>query len=169
MNEDEIELLKEKMCTKICQLTRVVYLLNNKYLDSQAMITAIQNSYETEIQNISREANEVIAKSKKTIESLKSTTQYEDKLKIIKTEYEEKFQNLQKNWENFQKESLEKEKKITFEYQEKYNSMVEELNKLKKMTKEKIKDFNKKCNDEINDKNKYLKEIENITKKKNRN
>ena len=74
MNEDELELFKEKMCTKICQLTRVVYLLNNKYLDSQAMIDAIKDSYETEIQNVTREANLVIGKLKKQIEELKCYT-----------------------------------------------------------------------------------------------
>ena len=31
-NSDE-EILIDKMSTKICQLTRVVYLLNNKYLE----------------------------------------------------------------------------------------------------------------------------------------
>ena len=54
---DEKDLLIEKMETKICQLTRVVFHLNNKYLDSQATIESIAISYDKEMDNLVREAN----------------------------------------------------------------------------------------------------------------
>ena len=59
---DDKDLLIEKMETKICQLTRVVFHLNNKYLDSQATIESIALSYDKEIENIVRESNLAIKK-----------------------------------------------------------------------------------------------------------
>ena len=44
MSTSEEDILLEKMSTKICQLTRVVYLLNNKYLDAQSNIESIKPS-----------------------------------------------------------------------------------------------------------------------------
>ena len=46
MSSTEEDILLEKMSTKICQLTRVVYLLNNKYLDAQSNIEAIKTRIE---------------------------------------------------------------------------------------------------------------------------
>jgi hypothetical protein len=39
--DDATQLLIEKLETKICQLTRVVYIINNKYLNTQATIESI--------------------------------------------------------------------------------------------------------------------------------
>ena len=58
MSTSEEDILLEKMSTKICQLTRVVYLLNNKYLDAQSNIEAIRTTYDNEITSIVRQARD---------------------------------------------------------------------------------------------------------------
>ncbi len=165
MNEDELELFKEKMCTKICQLTRVVYLLNNKYLDSQAMIDAIKDSYETEIQNVTREANLVIGKLKKQIEELQKTDKVKEEIEILSKQYEDNIKLLREKLLKAQSESLENEKKLTLAHQAKVTYMVDEINKLKKSTKDKIKEMNQKYNDNVNDNNKTKLEMESIKQK----
>ena len=74
---DEKDILIEKMETKICQLTRVVFHLNNKYLDSQATIDSIVITYDKEIDYETFTARVKIYKDQKKAEKA------EDKNKII--------------------------------------------------------------------------------------
>ena len=69
MSTSEEDILLEKMSTKICQLTRVVYLLNNKYLDAQSNIEAIRTTYDNEITSIVRQANDYSKDLKKKIDT----------------------------------------------------------------------------------------------------
>lgn len=152
MNEDEIELLKEKMCTKICQLTRVVYLLNNKYLDSQCMVNAIKESYEEEIGNLAREANEAIIQIKKKFEEQNNSAYWESKLETLTQSYENKFKEINEKFLQYKEIADQKETKLKDEYEKKYNEMIEELKKIKNNAEEKINQL-KKQNEK--DKNEY--------------
>ena len=103
MNADEFELLKEKMFTKITQLTRVVYLLNNKYLDSQNVLECLKQSYEDEIDNVVREANIAITSLQSEIKKLHSSNEFEDKLASITNKYADKFNSLRTEFENYKR------------------------------------------------------------------
>ena len=81
MSTSEEDILLEKMSTKICQLTRVVYLLNNKYLDAQSNIEAIRTTYDNEITSIVRQANDYSKDLKKKIENLESQSNIEEDFK----------------------------------------------------------------------------------------
>ena len=87
------ERLKDDFTTKILQLTRLVFIMNERNEENQALIDAIVDSYEEEqlimIENFLKEINHLKAKIKK----MNST--YEEKYQKFKTEikktYEIKF------------------------------------------------------------------------------
>lgn len=70
MYEEEAKI--EKMNEKICQLTRVIYLLHSKNSDSQSTIESIISSYDEEINNIVQEANNALSILKDKIKHLES-------------------------------------------------------------------------------------------------
>ena len=72
-----------RMCKKISQLTRVIYLLNTRNDESDSLIKSILKSYDSELENFRKEANEVI-KIKLKIEKSKETSLYDNKIKDIK-------------------------------------------------------------------------------------
>ena len=74
MSSTEEDILLEKMSTKICQLTRVVYLLNNKYLDAQSNIEAIKETYDNELTSIVRQSNDYSTKLQEKIKNLEKLT-----------------------------------------------------------------------------------------------
>ena len=111
MASSDEEILIDKMSTKICQLTRVVYLLNNKYLDAQSNIESIRTTYDKELESIVRQANDYTKTLKKKIEELEDEDDLEEQFKEFKEEITKKY---------------EKEKK---ECEEKYNNEIEFLKK----------------------------------------
>ena len=91
MSSTEEDILLEKMSTKICQLTRVVYLLNNKYLDAQSNIEAIKETYDNELTSIVRQSNDYSTKLQEKIKNLEKLTNNEDDFKKFKDDVEKKY------------------------------------------------------------------------------
>ena len=108
---DDKDLLIEKMETKICQLTRVVFHLNNKYLDSQATIESIALSYDKEIENIVRESNLTIKKLKNKVNELQDNNKFEEKLKQLQQKIEEKQNEFINQFNQYKNDTIENEKK----------------------------------------------------------
>ena len=75
--------LIDHICKKISQLIRVIYLLNTRNDESDSLIKSILKSYDSELENFRKEANEVI-KIKLKIEKSKETSLYDNKIKDIK-------------------------------------------------------------------------------------
>ena len=92
MSTSEEDILLEKMSTKICQLTRVVYLLNNKYLDAQSNIESIKTTYDNEITSIVRQANDYSSKLKEKINNLELQSNIEEDFKKFKEEIDKKYE-----------------------------------------------------------------------------
>ena len=69
-NQKTAELI-DKMCRKISQLTRVVYVLNSKNDEHESLIDALAQAYEKELSNSEREKNITIKKIKSQIEKIK--------------------------------------------------------------------------------------------------
>ena len=76
--------LIDRMCKKISQLTRVIYLLNTRNDESDSLIKSILKSYDSELENFRKEANEVIKSYKSKLEKSKDTSLYDNKIKDIK-------------------------------------------------------------------------------------
>ena len=152
MSSTEEDILLEKMSTKICQLTRVVYLLNNKYLDAQSNIEAIKETYDNELTSIVRQSNDYSAKLKEKIKNLEKLTNIEDDFNKFKDEVEKKYSKEKKEKEDFYNEEINKLKKenndklIEYKssYEESVRLMKEELENMKGDYLKKFDEFKKK-------------------------
>ena len=79
------------MSTKICQLTRVVYLLNNKNLDAQSNIELIRTTYDKELESIVRQANDYTKTLQKKMDKLEEEVNLEEKFNQFKEEITQKY------------------------------------------------------------------------------
>ena len=126
MSSTEEDILLEKMSTKICQLTRVVYLLNNKYLDAQSNIEAIKETYDKELTSIVRQSNDYSTKLQEKIKNLEKLTNIEDDFKKFKDDVEKKYSKEKKEKEDFYNDEINKLKKETNEKLIEYKTSYEE-------------------------------------------
>ena len=58
----------DRMCKKISQLTRVIYLLNTKNDESNALIKALYKTYDKEMETLRKNANDTISNLQKKID-----------------------------------------------------------------------------------------------------
>ena len=86
-NQKTAELI-DKMCRKISQLTRVVYILNSKNDENESITEAIISRFENDIQQQSKETNSVIKKMKSQIDKIKSQSNPDEKINEIKDKYD---------------------------------------------------------------------------------
>ena len=155
MSNSEEDILLEKMSTKICQLTRVVYLLNNKYLDAQSNIEAIRTTYDNELTSIVRQSNDYTKTLKEKIKSYESYD-IKEEFNKFKDDLMNKYQKEKKEKEDKDKEEIEKIKKESSEklneykssYDESIKLMKEEIEEMKKTYKDKFEQ-SKKNNQKI--------------------
>ena len=133
--------LIDKMCRKISQLTRVVYILNTKNDEHESLINAIAISYENEMSNMTNECNFQMKKMKQHIEKLKEKKNLENKIKEINDKYNTQVKSFSSDFDAMRKEVKEKHKKMKDEYNDKYNKMIKENSDLKKMFQEKINEI----------------------------
>ena len=125
--------LIDKMCRKISQLTRVVYILNTKNDEHESLINAIAISYENEMSNMTNECNFQMKKMKQHIEKLKEKKNLENKIKEINDKYNNQVKSFSSDFDAMRKEVKEKHKKMKDEYNDKYNKMIKENSELKKI------------------------------------
>ena len=133
--------LIDKMCRKISQLTRVVYILNTKNDEHESLINAIAISYENEMSNMTNECNFQMKKMKQHIEKLKEKKNLENKIKEINDKYNNQVKSFSSDFDAMRKEVKEKHKKMKDEYNDKYNKMIKENSELKKIFQDKINEI----------------------------
>ena len=138
------EELLERMNKKISQLTRVIYLLNTKNEESDGLIKSILNSYDTELENMRREATQVLGTMKEKIEKLKDTSFVDNKIKDIKRKYDDSVLKYSAGYESFKNEIKRTKDNLEMEYKGKYNDMIQEVSDIKKSADKRVSDFIKK-------------------------
>ena len=164
MASSDEEILIDKMGTKICQLTRVVYLLNNKYLDAQSNIEAIRDTYDKELESIVRQANDYSKKLKQRIDELEDEEDLEEKFNEFKDEITNKYEKEKKESEEKHNSEIESIKKEHTSKLEEYKSMYDESVRLLKEELEILKQLYGQKYNELNDNNK--KNIDNLNDEK---
>ena len=132
MASSDEEILIDKMSTKICQLTRVVYLLNNKYLDAQSNIESIRTTYDKELESIVRQANDYTKTLKQKIEELEDEDDLEEQFKEFKEQITKKYEKEKKECEEKYNNEIELLKKEHNSKLDEYKSMYDESIKLLK-------------------------------------
>ena len=155
-NQKTAELI-DKMCRKISQLTRVVYVLNSKNDEHESLIDALAQAYEKELSNSEREKNISIKKMKSQIEKIKIQNNPEQKILEINKKFDNQVNSFNKEYDKLKKDMKSKQKNIQDEYNEKYNKMIKENVEMKKLYENKINDILKRVEDE---KKKWLLEKE---------
>ena len=85
-NQTQAHLI-DKMCRKIAQLTRVVYILNTKNDDNESITEAIITGYDEVMQKHARESNEAVKKMKSRLDKAQQTTSVSDKVNAINEKY----------------------------------------------------------------------------------
>ena len=166
MSTSEEDILLEKMSTKICQLTRVVYLLNNKYLDAQSNIESIKTTYDNEITSIVRQANDYSSKLKEKINNLELQSNIEEDFKKFKEEIDKKYEKEKEEKELIHNEEINKIKKENNDKLEEYKSLYDESVRLMKEEIEEIKKNYLAKFDEIKDNNQKI--VKNLTNEKDK-
>ena len=69
-----------QMSKKIAQLTKVIYALNSKNDDQEMQLTAVQDAYEAEIEQMLKETYTRINEFRKQLDFQKQQTDFEGKL-----------------------------------------------------------------------------------------
>ena len=124
--------LIDKMCRKISQLTRVVYILNTKNDEHESLINAIAISYENEMSNMTNEFNFQMKKMKQNLDKVKEKKNLENKIKEINEKYNNQVKSFTTDFDGMRKEVKEKHKKMKDEYNDKYNKMIKRKLEIKK-------------------------------------
>jgi len=91
----------ERMCKKLAQLTRVVFILNTKNDENEAIMESLASAYEVELDNISRESNQVINTMKNSLNKFKENMNVDDKIKDINKKFDESIVFFQKEFEKY--------------------------------------------------------------------
>ena len=98
----------ERMCKKLAQLTRVVFILNTKNDENDAVVESVVSAYENELDSLTKEANQVITQLKRSIEKLKDSSAIEEKITMINQKFDESSNRYLQDYENY--------KQIVFTY-----------------------------------------------------
>ena len=148
MNNNHNQDLYDRMCKKISQLTRVIFVLNTKNDENEALIESIVDSYEKEIESLTIESNNILNSMKKTIDKAAETLNPEDKIKQIKKKYEDTLTQYNSEYEKYKKDTNHKLNKSIVEYNEKVEKMRGELNEVKKAYDIKLSEIQKRSEED---------------------
>lgn len=140
--------LYDRMCKKISQLTRVIFILNTKNDENDSLIESIVDSYEKEIENIISESNLFLNNLKQNIDKVKENDGQDEKIIQMKKKIEDVLQKNNNENEKFKKETTSKLNKSIVEYNDKVEKMKIEVNELKKVFDSRIIEVQKRGNDD---------------------
>jgi hypothetical protein len=76
-----------KMSKKIAQLTKVIFHLHSKGEENNFYQTSLTNTHEKEMEQILKEANEIIVRQKTEIEKLKNNNDLKERVKEIEQQH----------------------------------------------------------------------------------
>ena len=77
-----------KMSKKIAQLTKVIFHLHTQNQEHDEVEKAIKKGYEKELENIVKEANQIIQKQRDALSNQKSSADFNTKIKGIEDKHE---------------------------------------------------------------------------------
>ena len=127
------DITKGQICSKITQLTRVIYVINAKNEEFQNIINSIITSYDDEIKSLTKTHQKEISKLKDKIKSLTSNIDVlaDKKVSEIQTRSETSLYNIRRNYDAFIKETQDRIKIMQSTYDNKVTQMYNEINEIK--------------------------------------
>ena len=123
------EEFKFQLCAKITQLTRVIFLINAKNDEFQAIIDSLIAAYENERTGLITKSKIEIDKLKLQIKNNYSQTQskFTQELSKIKNQYENNLSTVKKQIETIKRDSQSKLQILQNYYQKKSNDIINQL------------------------------------------
>lgn len=130
-----------KMSKKIAQLTKVIYALNTKNDEHEAIVQQLKEQHEEELQQVLKETKEKITayKDKLDKESLQNT-RIEQLEKSLREHETHKVRHLNQ-FESFKKSAEEREMKLKAEHAQKMLELSHDVLQSKKTFEEKLRQF----------------------------
>ena len=99
MSTGPTEETHHKMSKKIAQLTKVIFHLHSKNEENGIYQTSLTNCHEKEMEQILKEANEIIMKQKSEIEKAKNDSSLKDKMKKLEADHVKERKDTQKEFD----------------------------------------------------------------------
>jgi hypothetical protein len=120
--------LHHKMSKKIAQLTKVIYHLNSKNEDHQDDLTSLTDAYETEIDQILKDAYTKINKFKDMIEQRKEVEKQQQAVDEFKKQHEKEKKEALDAFEAYKSKVKASEEQLRKSYDEKLQVRIKPSN-----------------------------------------
>lgn len=172
-NEETYPDLHHKLSKKIAQLTRVIFHLNTKNDEYEYNLKAIVGAYESEFDNLVREANSSLMKYKESIAKLQKNEELETYIKNLQDKIELDKSKSINEFSQYKRQMEEREVKFTKEYhgkldayrnecemlRGKYESMLKNIEKLINNNSDMTKSHKKEMADYVAEQNQKYNEL----------
>jgi phage host-nuclease inhibitor protein Gam len=131
------------MSKKIAQLTKVIFHLHTKNEENALYQTSLTNCHEKEMEQILKEANDIIIRQKNEIDKLKNNSDLKEKVKELEQQHIKERRDSQREFEVYKQAMAEKEAHLEKEYRDKTVDMKENLQEIKKRFDSRCEDYKK--------------------------
>ena len=159
--------LYTKMCKKIAQLTRVIFILNTKSDELDTIIENILEGFDNEYEKMSADSASYVKSLKSTIDKVKKQAGKSDKVADIKTSYDKAVKQFNDELNSFKSEFKKAQAEYHNEIGGSYEKVVASYNSLKTDCEKKILEYKSKfeemktmlANEKRNSNNKITEEL----------
>ena len=148
-----------QMSKKIAQLTKVIYALNSKNDDQEMQLTAVQDAYEAEIEQMLRETYTRINEFRKQLDFQKQQTDFEGKLAEYQAQRQKEKAEAVAEFEDFRRRAQENEVALKQEAEDKVTRAAQGMDEAKQRFEGRLKQFSdalQRLEDERNSGNEEL-------------
>ena len=129
------------MSKKIAQLTKVIYALNSKNDDQEMQLTAVQDAYEAEIEEMLKETYTRINEFRKQLDFQRQQTDFEAKLAEYQAQRQREKEEAMAEFEAFRSRAAENELAVKEAAEEKVTRAAQGMEDIKKRFEGKLEKF----------------------------
>ena len=147
------------MSKKIAQLTKVIYALNSKNDAQEMQLTAVQDAYEAEIEEMLKETYTRINEFRKQLDFQKQQTDFEGKLAEYQAQRQKETAAAVAEFEDFRRRAQENEVALKQEAEDKVTRAAQGMDEAKQRFEGRLKQFSaalQRLEDERNSGNEEL-------------
>ena len=130
-----------QMSKKIAQLTKVIYALNSKNDDQEMQLTAVQDAYEAEIEQMLKETYTRINEFRKQLDFQKQQTDFEGKLAEYQQQRQKEKAEAVAEFDAFRRRAQENEQAVKLEAEDKVTRAAQGMDEAKQRFEGRLKQF----------------------------
>ncbi|KAK6493581.1 protein FAM184B-like isoform X1 [Huso huso] len=152
-----------KMCKKIAQLTKVIYVLNTKYDEHELTLQALRDAHEEEIQHIMEEMQGKIQQYKSRVGEEMDLRQRLQALDEALEQHKLRKEEALADFNAYRRQTEERELRTETEHAERIMSLSKEMLDMKKNFENKLQNFDQLKEQLEQDKEKAVTELERVS------